>query len=82
MVCAESLCCGTCVVGFEAGGPELISLPQYSRFVSQGNLDALEAAVKDRLNDLPDKKQVRSGAERAYALERMRKEYLDCYRGM
>ena len=33
MVTAESLCCGTPVVGFEAGGPESIALPEFSRFV-------------------------------------------------
>ena len=30
MVCAESLSCGTPVVGFEAGAPEQISLPNYT----------------------------------------------------
>lgn len=46
MICAESLCCGTPVVGFRAGAPEGISLPDYSRFVEQGDVDALEAALR------------------------------------
>lgn len=46
MVTAESLCCGTPVVGFKAGGPEEISLPQYSKFVEYGNVDGLEAGVR------------------------------------
>lgn len=41
MVCAESLCCGTPVVGFKAGGPEQISISEYSRFVEYGDVDAL-----------------------------------------
>ena len=45
MVCAESLCCGTPVVGFKAGGPELISLPQYSEFVEYGNLELLQETM-------------------------------------
>ena len=35
MVTVESLCCGTPVVGFQAGGPENIALPAYSTFVEQ-----------------------------------------------
>lgn len=38
MVTAESLCCGTPVVGFEAGGPESIALADYSRFVEYGDI--------------------------------------------
>ena len=37
MPCAESLCCGTPVAGFQAGGPESISLPDFSRFVPYGD---------------------------------------------
>ncbi len=46
MPCAESLCCGTAVVGFRAGGPEEIALPEHSEFVPFGDLDALEEAVR------------------------------------
>lgn len=47
MICAESLCCGTAVVGFKAGGPESISIPEYSRFVEYGEMDRLEKEVRD-----------------------------------
>ncbi len=33
MVTAESLCCGTPVVGFTAGGPESIAIDAFSNFV-------------------------------------------------
>ncbi|MDD3832953.1 MAG: glycosyltransferase [Oscillospiraceae bacterium] len=46
MVCAESLCCGTPVVGFKAGAPETICPPEFSEFVEQGNVDMLEQAVR------------------------------------
>ena len=39
MVCAESLCSGTPVVGFKAGAPEQISIQQYSEFVEYGKID-------------------------------------------
>ena len=45
MVCAESLCCGTPVVGYKAGAPELISLPEYSSFCEFGDIDELERLV-------------------------------------
>jgi len=36
MICAESLACGTPVVGFKAGAPETISLQEFSTFVEYG----------------------------------------------
>jgi len=42
MVTAESLCCGTPVVGFEAGGPESIAIREFSSFVPFGDLEKLE----------------------------------------
>lgn len=50
MICAESLACGTPVVGFEAGAPETISLKSYSEFVKQGDIEALKRAVIKWLN--------------------------------
>lgn len=41
MVCAESLCCGTPVAGFKAGGTETISLAEYSAFCDFGNVGML-----------------------------------------
>ncbi len=46
MVCAESLSCGTPVVGYKAGGPESIALLEFSEFVEQGNVDKLEDTVR------------------------------------
>lgn len=46
MPCAESLCCGTPIVGYEAGAPEQIALKQYSEFVPYGNLECLEQSVR------------------------------------
>jgi putative colanic acid biosynthesis glycosyltransferase len=41
MVTAESLCCGTPVVGFKAGGPESICTRGKALFVEYGDLEAL-----------------------------------------
>ena len=39
MVTAESLCCGTPVVGFKAGAPEQIAIKEFSEFVEYGDLN-------------------------------------------
>lgn len=49
MVVAESLCCGTPVVGFRAGAPEQIALREYSSFVEHGNLSRLTAETKEMI---------------------------------
>ena len=46
MVTAESLCCGTPVVGFKAGGPESIDFGGYTDFVEHGDIVALEKAIR------------------------------------
>lgn len=47
MVTAESLCCGTPVVGFKAGGPESITIDEYSSFVSYGDVVSLSSKLRD-----------------------------------
>ena len=47
MPLAESLCCGTPVVGFMAGGPESIALPKYTAFCSYGDVDAIECLIRN-----------------------------------
>ncbi len=78
MVTVESLCCGTPVVGFCAGGPESIALEAYSTFVPHGDLEALEAAVhiglqKGKPPELPQQ------AASAYSRQRMIQDYMQCY---
>lgn len=41
MVTAESLCCGTPVIGFRAGGPESIALAEYCEFVEYGDISLI-----------------------------------------
>lgn len=83
MPCVESLCCGTPVVGFEAGAPEQISLRQYSAFVPYGDLDGLERQVKLCLS-VPDNRREAMAQEagRAYSKQKMADKYIDVYRGM
>lgn len=86
MVCAESLSCGTPVVGFEAGAPERIALPAYSSFVPYGDEEQLYAAVCQMLTRkraTPDMAQRISEEARAvYSRERMVDRYLKVYERM
>lgn len=83
MPCAESLCCGTPVVGFRAGAPEQIALPRYSAFVEYGDLDRLEQTIRYWLNrgDL-DCRKIAEEARETYCVETMAKEFCDLYRSM
>lgn len=83
MPCAESLCCGTPVVGFKAGAPEQISLPEYSEFVEHGDLDGLERAVRQWLErkDL-DSMAIAKAANDAYSAETMVQHFVEIYRSI
>ena len=76
MVVAESLCCGTPVVGFKAGAPEMIALPEYSAFVEFGDVDALQEQVQKML--LRDKTDAQE-AQHSYSKECMCENYYRYY---
>lgn len=79
MIVAESLCCGTPVVGFKAGGPETIALKAYSNFVEYGNVEELKNAVLASLNQAVDRKQISNEAASAYSKESMYEHYKNIY---
>ena len=83
MVCAESLSCGTPVVGFKAGAPETISIKEYSEFVEADNLDLLEIAVRkwiDFKSNSNNSKKMEILAREKYANAEMCKKYLNIYK--
>lgn len=82
MVCAESLCCGTPVIGFKAGGPETIALPDYSRFVDYGDIDALKDVLMDELNKRREKEFVAEQSKAIYDKSIMAEEYLRVYKSL
>jgi len=67
MVTAESLCCGTPVVGFKSGGPETIAIPDFSCFVDYGDINALVLNISKLLNTSVDKAAISAKADIAYA---------------
>lgn len=81
MVCAESLCCGTPVVGFKAGAPEQISITEYSSFVEFGNVDLLLKTIVGVLHKKYDKnaQTICARAKENYSLNTMVAAYLKIY---
>ncbi len=80
MPVAESMCCGTPVVGFMAGGPESIAIEQYSSFVEYGDSDALELAVREMLKRKFVKKILAQKAKEVYSKENMCENYINVYK--
>lgn len=83
MVTAESLCCGTPVVGFQAGAPEMIALPEYSEFVPYGGEGELEMAVRNYIDTKSN--EIWISAQQIYSKRKMilayTKQYMQLVKG-
>lgn len=83
MIVAESLCCGTPVVGFKAGGPEQIAIEKYSSFMEQGDLIGLKEQMLIMAEKFKDKKStISESAINEYSSGRMSEEYIKLYRSI
>lgn len=80
MTCAESICCGTPVVGFMAGGPESVFIDPFAKFVPYGDTNRLAQLILDSINikDQLKDKCVEYGRSN-FAKEIMCQKYLDLY---
>lgn len=78
MTTAESLCCGTPVVGFYAGAPEQIALKDFSSFVEYGNIDELYNEILKFLSK-PKNSNISKCANNKYSKETMAKNYINVY---
>lgn len=79
MVTAESLCCGTPVVGFKAGAPEQIALEEFSEFVDHGDIDSLHKEIMSFLNKQLDNDEI-SIKSQCYSKATMTNNYLTVYK--
>lgn len=70
------------MAGFQAGGPESISLPDFSRFVPYGDCGALEQAVEQMLALEVQPQSVAAAAAAAYSGREMTRRYIELYRSM
>lgn len=80
MVTAESLCCGTPVVGFKAGGPESIAMTDYSSFVEYGDVEALKDRLQEMLAKEWDKQEISAQAKTSYDRRVMTAGYINVYK--
>lgn len=79
MVVAESLCCGTPVAGFRAGGPEQIAIMEYCKFVGFGDVGGISKAMTE-LIDIPiSKDEIAKIAAKKYSSKRMVNHTLELY---
>lgn len=79
MVTAESLCCGTPVVGFKAGAPETISIPEYSEFVDYGDIERLQLETNKLIIRSIAKIELSRQALLKYNAEKMYQGYKEYY---
>ena len=82
MVTAESLCCGTPVIGFEAGGPESIAMSEYSHFVTYGDIEALYRELVNAVEKRTMSNVNVTQAANLYSLQTMAVEYKKLYENM
>lgn len=67
MPTAESLCCGTPVVGFECGGAESIALKEYAAFVPYGCMESFSQTVNTVLGYSFDRERISKKGIEQYA---------------
>lgn len=79
MTCAESVCCGTPVVGFEAGAPETIFKKPYAEFVRYGDIEALSNFLAARLQTETDRHACAEYGKNNFSVGVMNKKYIDLY---
>ena len=82
MIAAESLCCGTPVVGFKAGGPETIAIDEFSRFVDYGNIELLKSSLEEFLNKNFSKENIEKISKEKYDKSVMFDDYLEVYKDL
>jgi putative colanic acid biosynthesis glycosyltransferase len=85
LVCAESLACGTPVVGFDSGGPGEVAPEPYGRFVNYGDLAALEevvVSIQQGRTRVPDRVACVNHARAWFSNEHMIQGYLSLYHEM
>lgn len=83
LVTAESLACGTPVIGFDSGAPPEVAPEGYGYFVPYGRLDLLLKSIKDYFEDrikLHDRSQCEKFAKENYSNRVMYINYLNLYR--
>lgn len=80
MVTAESLCCGTPVVGFKSGGPESIGLPECTEFIEYGDVTGLSDSIVQMQSRKFDRDHIATKASNEYSNDTMTSNYINIYK--
>lgn len=78
--CIEALSCGTPVVGFDAGGTKETAPEGFGIFVPYGDMNKLEKAVRDFLDNPPKREDITTFACEKHNKNTMMMEYLSLYK--
>jgi putative colanic acid biosynthesis glycosyltransferase len=82
LACAESLACGTPIIGFDSGAPTEVAPAGYGYFVDYGNIEQLSSAIVSSLNDpssFQSRQQCASYARSYFGKETMFNAYMKLY---
>lgn len=79
MVCAESLCCGTFVIGFKAGAPELIALKSFSSFFNYGDVTSVYKELCRLVESDYNRNDIENAANIKYSRNNMILSYKNLY---
>lgn len=79
MTCAEALCCGTKVVGFKCGAPEMIFEEPYAKFVEYGNINELMNVIDKTLSIFSEKGLTEAYGKENFSCEKVLFKYMDYY---
>ena len=85
LTCAESLACGTPVIGFNSGGPLEVAPEPFGLFVNYGAVDQMISLIEKSVNghlNLADAKQCRVHAVNSFSNEMMYESYKSLYMDM
>lgn len=82
LVCAESLACGTPILGFESGAPSEIAPNGYGLFVKYGDIESLEKKLYSFLKEkikMKTKNECVNFASENYSKLEMGRKYINIY---
>lgn len=85
MVTAESLACGTPVLGFDSGAPKEIAPDGYGIFVKYGDVDSLERCIESLIDNriiTKSSSECSSFVKLKYAKEKMIEQYCSIYKSL
>jgi len=84
MVTAESLACGTPVVGFDSGAPKEVAPNGYGSFVTHGDIEGLQVYITGHMKQSNKKQSSKYSdfAKKMYSKERMVQKYESIYKNL